>query len=615
MPMGIGPGLSVTRGGSVTGIGAIGADLALWFDENQAYKSSGGGIVTPDSILTYTAPSPKMVYGSDGVLGYAPHNLLTYSEQFNESGWLKDNCTVSVNAVPAPDGTTTAEKLIMNSGSGGSAANNAGLRVALAVSGGTYTYSIYAKAGEFSTLRVRENAETGAFLDVNLTNGAISNGSSAQFVSPNALAVGNGWYRVSWASPNTMSNVNKYLFRTSNVGDGTSGILIWGAQLNLGSSALTYIPTTTAAVYSLPRDHNPTTGAALGVLVEEARTNLLTYSEQFDNAAWVKSGLNTTATPPYINVAVSPDGTQNADFMIEDTANSQHIARVSASMAATTAHTYSFFAKAAGRTNIVTNRFNSSVVPSFAHTFTLSGSGTSSGGQITALANGWYRCSGSFTTTGAGVGGFIVLLDDGTGTTYTGDGTSGIYIWGAQLEAGAFATSYIPTVASQVTRAADQVSILTSAFPWTNTAMAAVMDFTPTYADDGAAATFIAFTFFGGATNYARMLIDTSGSRTGVPTAGVRNSSLVAIPAAISYSPGTQRMKWAMSYDSTVERGSYDANTLGTEAAPPVTLPTPTTLWLGGSNAGATPINGHIKRFAHYASLKSQAELNMLTAL
>ncbi len=182
-----------------------------------------------------------------------------------------------------------------------------------------------------------------------------------------------------------------------------------------------------------------------------APANLLLQSQTFDNAAWVKSGLNTTGTPAYIDVAVSPDGTQNADFMIEDTANSQHTTRVSASLSATTTHTYSFFAKAAGRTNVSVNRFNSGVVPSFDHTFTLTGSGASSGGTVTALSNGWYRCSGSFTTTGAGVGGFIILLSDGTGTTYTGDGTSGIFIWGAQLEPVTYQTTpstYVATTSA-----------------------------------------------------------------------------------------------------------------------------------------------------------------------
>lgn len=225
----------------------------------------------------------------------------------------------------------------------------------------------------------------------------------------------------------------------------------------------------TAAINAPRFDYNPSTLAPLGLLIEEARTNLLTYSDQFDNVAWVKSGLNTTGTPAYIDVAVSPDGTQNADFMIEDTANSQHTTRVSATLLATTTHTYSFFVKAAGRINISVSRFNSAVVPSFVHTFTLTGSGSSSGGTVIALSNGWYRCSGSFTTTGAGVGGFVILLSDGTGTTYLGNGTSGVYIWGAQLEAGAFATSYIPTVASQVTRNADVVSMTGTNFSdWYN---------------------------------------------------------------------------------------------------------------------------------------------------
>jgi hypothetical protein len=220
----------------------------------------------------------------------------------------------------------------------------------------------------------------------------------------------------------------------------------------------------------LPRfDYDSITLEPKGLLIEETRVNNLTYSEQFDNVAWVKSGLNTTGTPAYIDVAVSPDGTQNADFMIEDTANSQHTTRVSASLLATTTYTYSFFVKPAGRINISTSRFNSAVVPSFAHTFTLTGSGSSSGGTVTALSNGWYRCSGSFTTTGAGVGGFVILLSDGTGTTYQGDGTSGVYIWGAQLEAGAFATSYIPTEGSAVTRNADVATMTGTNFSdWFN---------------------------------------------------------------------------------------------------------------------------------------------------
>jgi hypothetical protein len=150
--------------------------------------------------------------------------------------------------------------------------------------------------------------------------------------------------------------------------------------------------------------------------------------------------------------------------MIESATNAQHNVRLSANMAAATTHTYSFFVKAAGRINITMNRFNSAVVPSFAHTFTLSGAGTSSGGVITALANDWYRCSGSFTTTGAGVGGFVILLSDGTGTTYLGNGTSGVYIWGAQLEAGSSVTSYIPTTTVAVARNPDIATITGTSF-------------------------------------------------------------------------------------------------------------------------------------------------------
>jgi hypothetical protein len=98
---------------------------------------------------------------------------------------------------------------------------------------------------------------------------------------------------------------------------GTSRTAIFGfCQISIGSSALTYIPTTTAAVYSLPRDYNPTTGAALGVLVEEQRTNRALYSEDFTNAAWVKSSVTVTG-----NTHAAPDGNSTADTLAATGAN------------------------------------------------------------------------------------------------------------------------------------------------------------------------------------------------------------------------------------------------------------------------------------------------------
>jgi hypothetical protein len=203
----------------------------------------------------------------------------------------------------------------------------------------------------------------------------------------------------------------------------------------------------------------PVSLTSLGLLVEEARTNLVLYSQELDNAAWVKTGLNTTGTPAYVNVAISPDGTQNADKVIEAAVSSTHSVRASATLNATTAYTYSFFAKAGERTSVLVTRLNSAVIPSFSHTYDLVNGTASGGGQIQNYGNGWYRCIGTFTTTGSGVAGYFVNLLNGAATTYLGDGTSGAFVWGGQLEAGAFLTSYIPTTATALTRNADVATI------------------------------------------------------------------------------------------------------------------------------------------------------------
>lgn len=204
----------------------------------------------------------------------------------------------------------------------------------------------------------------------------------------------------------------------------------------------------------LPRfDFNPITLACNGLLIEESRTNLATYSNTFTNAAWTKARSSITA-----NDIVSPDGTLDGDKLVEDTtATNSHFIEQSAAIVSGTTYSYSVFAKQAERSQI---RVRSFMTGSASADFNLSNgtvsnaSGTVSQ-SITSIGNGWYRCTIVASSSTTGTGFFSVFLMSGGSVTYTGNGVSGAYIWGAQLEAGAFPTSYIPTVASTVTRNAD----------------------------------------------------------------------------------------------------------------------------------------------------------------
>ncbi len=218
----------------------------------------------------------------------------------------------------------------------------------------------------------------------------------------------------------------------------------------------------------LPRfDFNPITLVCRGLLIEEARTNLVRYSDQFNDAYWTKA--RSTIGQDAI---ISPDGTQNADKLIEDTTvNATHLTvSTSITVANTTAHTATVYAKAGERTQLALSFDSGTANYSY---FNLStGAVITSGSSVTTsisnAGNGWYRCSVTFTTTGTG---FFVRIANAVGgsATYTGDGTSGIYIWGAQLEAGAFATSYIPTTTTSLTRNADLAAMTGTNFSdWFN---------------------------------------------------------------------------------------------------------------------------------------------------
>ncbi len=245
-------------------------------------------------IITFSRTSNATRIGPTGLVEYAPHNLLLYSQEFDNAAWTKGaNVTVTANAAAAPDGTVTAD-LVVSSASADSSTNQVFQQVTVA-SSQTYTTSFWVRtAGANQNITVRQTAN-----GVLVTNTTVAVTSTWQRVSVTFTASTNPGFAI---RPDTVSNLNIY---------------IWGAQLAVGPYALDYTPTTSAAVYGPRFDFDPVTLAARGLLVEEQRTNLLTYSEQFDNAAWVKSGTTVTA-----NAAAAPNGTVTADLVTANTSSS-----------------------------------------------------------------------------------------------------------------------------------------------------------------------------------------------------------------------------------------------------------------------------------------------------
>ena len=229
----------------------------------------------------------------------------------------------------------------------------------------------------------------------------------------------------------------------------------------IGSDGLIQTATT-----NTPRfDHDPLTLACRGLLIEESRTNLALHSQDFTASGWTVFGTSVQTV-----TATNPSGGTTSQKLVESSANVEH--GVFRSDAASGTLTMSIFVKEAGRRFCYLRR---DLTPNAVFDLVLgtvtqvSGSATAS---ITSAGNGWWRIS--FTTTE--VGNWVIKLSNiGTGvvnnSSYLGDGTSGIFIWGAQLEAGSFPTSYIPTTTASVVRSVDVCSITGSSFTsiWNNT--------------------------------------------------------------------------------------------------------------------------------------------------
>ena len=203
------------------------------------------------------------------------------------------------------------------------------------------------------------------------------------------------------------------------------------------------------------------------LLLEPQRTNLITQSEYFGDSYWVKTNVSITS-----NSAVSPSGITNAAKLTEDATNAQHkIYSGIITAVAGDRYTQSFFAKSAER-NWVYLEHEANPLAWFNlsnGTIGATYNNYNASASIQDYGNGWYRCIVSYDANDTTSRAYIGVTNADNTSTYLGDGSSGAYIWGAQVEAGSYATSYIPTYGSSVTRVLETCSTSSNASTFNST--------------------------------------------------------------------------------------------------------------------------------------------------
>ena len=368
-------------------------------DNLLAYHKANNNFYADE--LTFARASTGTIVNADGLIEEVPYNLIRQSNQFDTT-WTNSN-TTETSGQSGYDGSNDAWLLDKS-------ASSAYLQNSYVFNGSPYTFSTYLKSGSKEWSMLFMGGRTAFF---NLSNGTkgFQNGTSSSIES-----IGNGWYRCSLVfNYNGSSSVRIYPADGDNDVTGTSGsIYIQDAQLNSGSTAKTYYPTTTRL--NIPRvDYLNNANGSL--LLEPQRTNFCTLSNDFYN--WGGGSSYITS-----NYATSPDGTQNASRCLFT--NSGQI--ISIATAATGTLAGSVYIKGID-----------------GETIQLSAGGAE---DLITLTGEWQR----LVVIKTNINGQINI------NTYGGATARDFIIYGAQLEQASYPTSYIPTSGTTVTRIQDASS-------------------------------------------------------------------------------------------------------------------------------------------------------------
>jgi hypothetical protein len=489
---------------STTSVYAILAfEPKLVFDFTGNVFKTGGGISTFSNSITHARAGNATMTDADGLLKWAPHNLLRYSEDFSNSGWIKsNNGSVVVDNAVAPDGTTTASTLTI-------AQFNSRIYQHVPKSyniGEKYTFAFWVRSDTVTSIPFGIQGGINGANNTASTNTVAPVTSTWNLVEFEFTVLGNDialYHLIGYIHQNQAQTGDVEIWHPHAYRSDLGGMVNNSAQ---STGLETYVPTTSSAVY-LPRvGHHIYNGNAWvneGVLHEsEARTNLCNHSDNPANWLSNPSGSFTFTAAQ----AVGSDGTLSlTKVAIGNTSNTPHeIYTTYSSINPSLGMTLSAELKNGNQRYVMLRQYIDAN-DWFAVTFDLvtgvvtqesvgsTGSVSIRSSGVIDLSNGLYRCwvsyigigntsAAGFPTIDAVPSGTPTLASNGT-ESYSGTVGTHFYLGKMQLEQGATPSSYIPTSGSAATRAAETLTVPAANLPYNSTNMSIQIDGKITYAD------------------------------------------------------------------------------------------------------------------------------------